>query len=452
MNVTFRIATIYLTAMVFFIWGAASAVFQVFPYSVMKSVQSFVQGDPDENLSVIQKLQNDLGGTPTRMLRSFAPEEKAGFEEVVLDGLRARRDRPRLRILPSAPNNYRLMVGAFDFERAFWGAILMDPHGQVLHRWLMNAELPELTDESDTMKNLYGVGFFPDGSTAFTMQESSGGLVKMDYCSKVEWTKPGRYHHVAQPTEDMSAFWTFGGAESDLHPVLILIDAQTGGTLREIDMADVEKANPDIPIFDLRRAEAYDATDSTHPNHIEPLPTRLDAAFPRFSPGDLVLSYQGTNLVFVIDPHSLKIKWWYFGAGDGQHDPDWHADGTISIFNNRYRAKRREMPRYSTIVSIDPEVHAHRTVLNGAEYDFYSDINGHHEFTDDGTVIVTSAKQGRIFEVDLKTGEVVFDFVNAFDWDEARTLHVSEAFVLDRATVDRWLQTNCSNTTSAQRN
>lgn len=47
----------------------------------------------------------------------------------------------------------------------------------------------------------------------------------------------------------------------------------------------------------------------------------------------------------------------------------------------------------------------------------------------DGDLIVTSSKQGRVFEVD-ETGRVVFDFVNTYnDQDGLRAL-VSEAIAL----------------------
>ena len=68
-----RFAVLYLVGALFFAWGVASVAFQVFPYAQMKSVADFVRGDQDENLTIAQKLQNDLGGTPTRMMRQYQP-------------------------------------------------------------------------------------------------------------------------------------------------------------------------------------------------------------------------------------------------------------------------------------------------------------------------------------------------------------------------------------------
>lgn len=452
MKLIFRIAVVYLVALFFFAWGVAAVAFQIFPYSLIKSVQAFVEGDQDETLSVLEKLENDLGGTPTRMMREYKPLDAEKFETFPLERIQDRRGTPRIWIAPGAPEAYRLLIAAFDFEQSFWGAILLDPQGREVHRWYLNAELPELMalpdTETDTLKNLYGIALFPDGSMAVNLQESASGLIKFGYCSEIDWVKKGIFHHVATPTEDNAAFWTYGGYQGDLHPILILVDAETGETLREIDMAEVEKANVRLPIFDMRRGSRGD--QATHPNHIEALPSTLAQAFPQFEAGDLVQSYHTTNLIFVMDPDTLQIKWWYTGAGDGQHDPDWHADGTISIFNNRYRSDRRGLPEFSTIEKIDLTADTHRTVIDGAEYNFYSKINGQHQFTDYGTVIIASATQGRIFEVDLDSGEIVFDFVNVYDWEDGRALHVSEAFVIDQAMAERWLQTDCSDIKQAE--
>lgn len=448
MNLPGKIAVIYLGVLLFFGWGMAAGHYKIFPFHALSglknNVEAFVVGDVDEDLTLFQRLTNDFGGAPERLMRYYTPEDPAGYQEIALDGLNERRDMPRIRISPSAPESYRLIQGAFDFNAAFWGAILLDPQGRAVHSWQINGEIPELNDEPDIRKVVYGTAVFPDGSMAVNMQERLGGLIKIDYCSRTEWTKKGIFHHVAQLTEDQSAFWTFGGWQGDLHPILLRIDGKTGETLEEIDMADVQRANPDSHIFDLRRWDGEGHDQATHPNHVEALPAALAEAYPLFSTGDLVLSYHSTNLIFVIDPETLKIKWWHLGAGDGQHDPDWHADGTISIFNNNYRALRRGAPEISNIVSIDPVAQSHRVIVDGADHNFYSRVNGQHEFTPDGTVIITSATQGRVFEVDLATGAEVMDFSNAYDWEKGSTLHMSETFIIDAQTAEKWLETDCS--------
>jgi hypothetical protein len=441
------VAGIYLVAMFCFVWGFAVARYKVFPWILVGGIEAditaFVRGDVHDDTTITERLLNDANLVPARQIRAFQPSDPTSFREIELTDRRNRRDQPRVWVSPDAPENYRIIAGGFDFEDAFWGAVLLDPAGDVVHRWRMSGEYEGLTDVPDVLLNLYGLGFFPDGSAAYTLQEWAGGLLKVDVCSRVEWILGGPFHHVAAPTEDFSAFWTFGGTQADLHPALLLVDQASGNVLKQIDMAAVERANPDVLIFSLHRNR--NTPNATHPNDIEPLPAAIADRYPDFSPGDLLISYHTTNLVFVLDPETLKIKWWYVGSGDGQHDPDWRSDGTITVFNNNYRAEWREAKLSSTIVEIDPGQHSHRVIVDGEKYNFYSEFNGHHLVTPDETVLITSSTQGRMFEVDLNTGETVFEFVNAYDWKDGKTLHLSEAFVVDAETAEAWLRQDCSN-------
>nr|WP_254428806.1 MULTISPECIES: arylsulfotransferase family protein [unclassified Ruegeria] len=437
----------YLVAMSFFAWGFAAGRYMFPPARVMASVKneisSFVAGDSTENTSVIQKLRNDLGGRPERMIRTFSPKDRSVYFEVEVAGLKSRRNQPRLMLSANSADFHRILVGAFDFEDAFWGAILLDPNGKVVHSWKLNGEIEQLSDQPDTLKNAYGIAVLRDGSIIYNLQERGGGLIKRSYCSELVWTKPGEFHHSAEPTENFEALWTLGGAQRDMHSVLILLDASTGETIKEISMADVEKANPDIAILNLFRGQPSGTVHPTHSNDLEPLPSHLAEAFPMFDVGDLVLNYQATNLVFVVDPDDLKIKWWHLGAADGGHDPDWQADGTIVVFDNRFRAEQRGIPAYSRIVAIDPVHNKFDVVVDGEDFDFYSQFNGRQHVTEAGTVIISSSTQGRIFEVDRASGDVVFDFINAYDWEKGITLHVSEAFVVKSDTAEAWLENEC---------
>lgn len=439
-----RLARFYLVALAFFVWGVAAARFEVFPWRPLNAavgeLSAYVRGHPAEATDVVGRIANDVGLAPERFIRPYAADT-SDYTPVDIVGMRSRRDAARLWLADDAGNRYRLIVGAFDFEKAFWGAVLLGPDGGVVHTWHLSGEIPALNDIDDQLKTLYGIGFYRDGSVVFNMQEVNGGLVKVNACSETEWIRAGTFHHVVAPTADGTAFWTFGGEQGDLHPSIELIDAATGETRRTIDMAEVARANPDLFLFDLQRRA--NVAHATHPNDISPLPPELAGAFPGFSPGDLAISYHTTNLIFVLDPETLRIKWWYVGAGDGQHDADWRADGTIGIFNNRWRDPRRGVAPRSTIVAIDLRAHRHQTILDGRRYDFYSRTNGRQDFTEAGSVLVTSSTQGRVFEVDLDSGRLLFDFVNYYDADGDRTLHLSDAFAVDPGFFDMTRLGNC---------
>ena len=371
------------------------------------------------------KLANDLGGTPFRFLYKYVPAATLDWKPLEVPGLNARRCQPLIRITDDAPRRYRVIVGAFDFQETLWGALLIDPQGKVVHTWRLSTDELPGSSEPSFRKNLYGVSILPDGSVIFLMLETTGGAIaKVDYGSHVLWTLHGNFHHAVSLTDD-GGFWTLEGQPGDLDPVLTLVDAGTGQVRRRIGMNDVRKANPDTHIFDLQ--QSLDSADPLHANDIKPLPLHLANAFPGFKPGDLLVSYSTTNLLFVVDPVSLELKWWRVGPWDRQHDPDWNPDGSISVFSNNTREVERGNLQYSDIVAIEPSTLKTRTLIRGRDYGFFSTFNGRHGLTDAGTLLITSSTQGRVFEVD-RAGRVVFDFVNLYDSEKQLYLHLSDAF------------------------
>ena len=424
MNFVQRAGALYLFAVLFVGWGIAIGKYEIFPYSILKDIQDFVAGDPTEDTDVFSKLRNDLDIAPERQLHRVVPTPNRNFVELPLEGLRERRDLPRLFISDTQMPGYRVLFGAFDFEDRFWGAILLDETGGIRHRWKFTTEDQPANEAPDVLKNLYGVAILPDASVIFTMQERSGAIVKVDACSRPVWALEGQYHHTISLT-DQNTFWTFGGDQKAFDHLLHEVDVDSGEIRRTIDMREVRLKNADTHIFDLQVKKG--TADAVHGNDIEALTVERAAAFPGFQAGDLLLSFRTTNLVFVLDPESLEIKWWRVGPWDRQHDPDWNADGRISVFSNNERG----VGQHSKIVVIDPKTYETEILLDGADYDFRSTFNGMHQITDHGSLLISSGLQGRLFEVD-REGEVIFDFINSYSWEHERALRVAEARFLER--------------------
>lgn len=400
--------------------------------SFIENIWDFVGYSNGVQVGVADKLANDLGGTPFRFIYQYTPETAPDWKTLEIPGLNARRTQPLIRIADDAPRRYRVIVGAFDFEETLWGALLIDPEGKAVHTWHLSTDGLPGSSEPNYRKNLYGVNILPDGSIIFLMEDDAGGIVKVDYWGQVLWTLPGAFHHTVSLTDD-GGFWTFGGKQADFDPVLTLVDAGTGKVRRTISMTDVRAANRLTHIFDLQQAE--DVENSVHANAIEPLPLHLANTFPGFNPGDLLISYNTTNLLFVLDPVSLKVKWWRSGLWDRQHDPHWNPDGTISVLSNNSREVERGNRHHSDIVAIEPVSLQTRILIHGQEYDFLSMINGRQQLTDAGTLLITSSTQGRVFEVD-RAGRVVFDFVNLYDAKKQLNLHLSNALYFGDRSFD----------------
>ena len=111
----------------------------------------------------------------------------------------------------------------------------------------------------------------------------------------------------------------------------------------------------DFGLKTVRRAELV------HANKVTELPSAIAGAFPLFAAGDLAISMRGLNLVMVLDPTTKKVKWHQTGPWLRQHDPEFRADGRLSIFNNNiYRTAYVEeqtvlsTPPTTNIIAVDP--------------------------------------------------------------------------------------------------
>lgn len=407
-------------------WAIASVTYHLFPYSICREVYVFVRGDEMGQSTLLQRIERTQNPMAT-WTRRFDVSLTDEYRVVRLEGLDERRAEPQLRLRGPQPD-YRLLVGVFGLEESLWGAILLNSQGAVCHQWMLSGG--DLSHPNGPEGNLYGAAITPDGSIIYCKQELGKGIIKRDLDSNVLWINEGTYHHVVSPDAEFASIWTFGRGQTEPFPTLVNIDVASGRTIRTIPMEAVYENNPHIHIFDHRTRDQL--TNMPHPNDIEVLSPETATAFPEFEPGDLAINYHMSNLVFVLDPDTLVVKFWYTGAGDGAHDVDFHPDGTMSIFNNNFRAEwhKEFRQRFSDIVTISPSEHRHWVSTTGEMANLYSHINGRHQIWGNHRVVFDCATQGRFTELDTQTGEVTFDFVNVYSRDRKTALHVSESFVL----------------------
>lgn len=437
MKTTQKIALIYLIAVGFMTWGFVVGEYHVFPYKILREVQDYVKGDSlGKDTSVFDKAVNDLGLQPNRHLREYPANAEKGARFIEVPGLKSRREKPMAFIAADHRAGYRVVFGAFDFTSAFWGGILLSPTGETIHTWKLSTKYLKTSIADDELKVLYGLHLFPDGSIIFTQQEAGGGIVKVDACGNIQWSLEGNYHHTISPTED-GDFWTFAGRQTDFDHKLTRISQETGEIKAVIDMADVRKANPFLHIFNLQSLTG--AINISHGNDIEPLSSKLAQQFQGLEAGDLLITYRTQNLVFVLDPDTLKVKWWRIGPWDRPHDADWEINGTVAVFSNNDVTGRR----HSDIVAIDPRSFESEVIVDGDKFNFHSRTNGEHQRSDFGTRMITSTNQGWAFEVD-QDNKIVFSFINTYDRKKHSSLSLSEAQRLPRDYFDEEFWKQCS--------
>ena len=363
----------YLVALAFFGWGYAMVRFQVFPWQHLQPIEreiiEFIKGAPGEETKVTEKIVNDLNIRPSRQLYDYQASADRDYRRVPIDGLRERRQLPQ------------------------------------------------------------GLEVLRDGTLILNEGYRGNGMQNVDFCGNFNWSALGAYHHIVALNEDDNTLWAFGPGD------MMQLDLATGEVLKEIKLGDVHAANPDISIFTPRRSISGGRwlNDPIHKNDIEPLPARMAGAFPMFEPGDLLVTHRSTNLVFVMDPDDLAIKWWRSGIVRRPHDADWQPDGTITIYDNNMRETvegndgglpESDVTRYSKITRIDPETYQTDILYDGNLDDFYSGARGVHQILPNGHILISSPHQGRVLEVDPQ-GETVFEFLNTYD--EKEMLILAEA-------------------------
>ncbi len=369
-----------------------------------------------------QNYANIRAFPPDKLQSEFSPVKSsvAGVGE----GLVVRRG-------PGMPaRGWRIIGGLLQVDGSIQNAaVLLSPDLEIVHYWPLVEDAPiGIEFEPPTRKVLHGLAMLHDGSVIYSF-DNGASLHRKDKCGRTLWAIPGEYHHTVTLDETESTVWALRSdnvAEGDepsetADPAgdvkLVQVATADGSILREFSIADIISANPEIDILELRRRHPPDVggndpgltaewlQDPIHMNDVDPLPSRLADKFPMFSPGDLLISAREINLLFVMDPATLKVKWWQVGATIRQHDPDWQPDGTLSVFNNRMGHG------YSEITKVDLVTHAATVSVDGRAIDFYTRRRGGHQPLPDGGFLIASTQQGRIIEVS-PDGQLALDFQN----------------------------------------
>lgn len=404
--------------------GKAAYLVASFPATtteVFSELWSYASGDfRDEAISIRQDFAVDYS--------DFKPFPASSSIQV--PDLLMKADRTKM------SDGWRVLIGAFrlngDIENA---ALLISPDLQIVRSWILD-EVPVRgrTPRPKYRKFVHGFEILPNGSMIFAF-DGGISLQKIDACASRRWAVAGDFSHAV--TLDDTSAWTVQG-----NATIVQVAINDGAILRRISLDDVIEANPSIGIFDTRREFKNEPTsnkrntpsgpwvrDRFHLNDVDALPARIANQFNGFNAGDLLVSARNLNLIFVLDPKTLQVKWWRSGTFQAQHDPDWMPNGEITVLDNRMGRD------FSQIVSINPRSSKQTVTLEGKRYGFFTRIRGKHQLLGDGTQVITSSQQGRAFEVD-RNGDVVFEVVNRKAGHKATNYAISELKWLPRDYFD----------------
>ena len=348
------------------------------------------------------------------------------------------------------PNDGALvfMAGFFDEENQIR---LIERDGTVVKKWSLdyfdhfsdpNSRVCDVA--SPLRVDTHGAHVTPRGEVVFNYDYC--GSVKLDQCGGLIWHISKPTHHSLVPAE-AGGYWLLGrgvwlaSAHPDRFPPFstpateqfiqddtILRISESGEVMEEFSIPQLMRDNGlealltagagDFGLKTVRRAELV------HANKVTELPSAIAGAFPLFAAGDLAISMRGLNLVMVLDPTTKKVKWHQTGPWLRQHDPEFRADGKLSIFNNNiYRTAYvgeqtvLSTPPTTNIIAVDP-VSRKTEVIFGERpgQEMLSVIRGQHEILENNRVLITEFDAGRVLEVDAD-GQILWEYVNFYNED-----------------------------------
>jgi len=312
------------------------------------------------------------------------------------------------------------------------GIRAIDRQGEVLHAWPVRIrEIWPTSPHTDKFAGtfnvdtnyVHGTYLFENGDVLFSVEYL--GLVRLDAAGNVVWRLDRRTHHSVHRAENGN-FWVcaarwvedaetvvrrFPGLIPPVVEDLALEVTPDGEVVREISLLEaVWRSEHRARFWSLERR----SSDVLHCNDVEPLGTALAAEYPLFEAGDLLVSARNLDLVFVIDPNTLTMRWSADRPHLRQHDPDFLGDGWISVFDNRTdHAPRGEFLGGSRLIALRPHTGEVRTIHPAPGTTaprFYTPQAGKAQRLESGNWLITEAVPGRVFEVDA-SGRTVWEWI-----------------------------------------
>lgn len=312
---------------------------------------------------------------------------------------------------------YRVIL-SLDAESGLFAAELFDQDLNVVHSWPLD---PQKINPGTTERRYHtqSLEIFPNGNIATNILADVNSMMMLNPCGDVVWkSEPLHFHHSIHLDENMD-LWSWRATKYDIghYQFMAQVDGETGELLKNVSLIDDiinqqpgSKLTFSLPEYyefqkflgDEKPTKQYDIF---HVNDVEPLRSDMADAFPLFEAGDILASFRESNLVAVFDKDDYTIKWSQQGPWRLQHDADFNADGTISLFSNN------QPWGGSDIMVVDPVTREVSRPWASEEAKFYATSGGKQQVLPNGSVLLSATQQGRVLEI-APGGELIAEFVN----------------------------------------
>ena len=408
-------------ALMAFLYGVASAQYQIFPYKLLKEA----------------KLGLEAWAAVDRH-NSHLPKAFEAFE----DGAPAQ---PQAQRLDAGAGAEHVLVTGGPFQLMErcprWGCMawITDRAGKVVHAWEVDLDAlwQGLEGVSGPVNNLslypVGMALGADGSLVVSFQGRETypvhiGIVKVDRDGRVLWKRFDRSHHWIAMDGEGRIYTPFSTAARLKHIAGTAVDVlcETGESRADGIRVLSPKGEPlrEVPIIDAffragmggKFYSLRDGCNLTHLNSIDLASPEVAAAIPGAQGGDFLVSLRETNTVALLDGTTGDVKYAVSDRTAAQHAPEFLPDGTVLVFDNL--GGERSLGG-SRVVRIDLVRGTAQTVFpKGGEplLPVRSKTAGDIDVSPDGRrALVSITHQGRIVEIDVASGKPLWSYDNTHD-------------------------------------
>ena len=321
-------------------------------------------------------------------------------------------------------------------------AWLMRRDGAIRHAWPIDPQEPWGTAEQmsgftqvenfhPTSLHLYENGDLLASYHGHNTYPFGVGLARFDWDGKLLWKRELFNHHKFDVAADGTIFApahkTFdsplqlGETRKNLvcettkiyEDIIYLID-DAG---RVIDQISVLQSLLDSGYAGLL-ALTTDSCDPIHLNDVRVLSAADAPQYPALAAGDLLISMRNISSLAVIDPTTRRVKWLIAGVTIRQHSPHFIGNNEILVLDNQGGRVDQGGSRLVRINLASDSVETVYPRPNSDERDFFTEAAGYNDLSARrDRALVALSQQGRVLEIDLKSGEVLWEFKNVNDVD-----------------------------------
>ena len=413
-----------------FSYGTASVTWKIFPYQQITEAKLALTAWYDVIFKGDERLIDALPVGVKRLADSEVDDNTGAGE--------ATDQEPNDELILMTGGPFQLVDHCPDHGCVAW---LMDRDGTVVHSWSFDPKVlwPDTAMFSGRVEpaRFYPIGLqLSDNGDlvvsfqAFDVYPYSVGIAKFDRDGKVLWSRTDFSHHwLTVDSRGMIFVPALETAEGphDIGETHLDLDCEKIGWYDDLlrILSPQGEVVRDYPILELLArsdfAGALSATvnpcDPTHLNAIELVPDRLANAVNGFATGDLLISLRELNMVALLDKEGGTVKHAVVGRTVAQHSPKFLPDGQVLVFDNQGGAKNLGGSR---IVRIDLQSGDLEVVFPKPDdkqwLPFFTETAGHLDVSGDGTrALVSSTDQGKVLEIDVSSGEVLWTYHNWHD-------------------------------------